>query len=172
MVSVFHSSALTESFLHLYLLPLYVPELSSLSLAWHSWFCWWRKTWHYFHFISSSSFKVLPSIFPPSHAPRGLFFNGRAQLPRFLHLVLVRTDLKPCPWEWVAVALIQLPDLPGSTSLQFASARGGQGGGRKRRKKAGSRILGSLCSDPHPSILLWMPQYENNPITVNPWTTS
>lgn len=48
---------------------------------------------------------------------------------------------------------------------------GGKGrrGGREDGK-ASSGILGSLRSDPYPSVLLWMPQYENNPITVDPCT--
>lgn len=125
---------------------------------------------------SSTSFWVLASYFS-RHVPRSPFFHGKAQLSRFLHLVLVRTDLELC-WEGGAVAPLQLPGLPGSTNLSSecagARADGGsrKGGGRKRGWKAGSWIQGSLRCDPYPSVLLWMPQYENNPITVDPCTAS
>ncbi len=53
--SILHNCAPTESFLpfyHLYHLSLYGPKLAFLSLAWnstlwHSWFLWWRKSWHH-----------------------------------------------------------------------------------------------------------------------------
>lgn len=81
---------------------------------------------------------------------------------------LVRTSLESCPERGGALAALPLLSLPGSPSPSSEHAcarecegRGGQleeeeeeGEGRKKGWKAGGGILGSLCSDPYPSVLL------------------
>ncbi len=183
MVSVLHSSALTESFLssyHLYHLPLNAPKLASLSLAWHStlWrscFCWWRNSWHHFQGLRFLRLSLSPHVPPFSQTCSQkpvLSWQGRAlQIPPFglgenwLGAVLRGWCRGPSPvarpCQDPHVFPVKAP-VPGQM----------EGGGRKRVWKAGSGILGSLCCDPYPSVLLWMLQYENNPITVDPCTAS
>ena len=83
------------------------------------------------------------------------------------------------PWPLSSCQACQDPQVfpvnapvTGWTGRQREEGRADEEGGRKRGWKAGSGILGSLCCDPYPSVLLWMLQYENNPITVDPCTAS
>lgn len=75
-----------------------------------------------------------PSIFP-RHVPRSLFLNGTVQLSRFLHLVLVRTDLELCPER---VVPWPLSSRQACQDLQVfpvnVSVPGWMGRGQKRRR--------------------------------------
>lgn len=141
MVSLLHSSALLNHFRRL------TTSIISFSMFLSWLLSVWLGTLHFgapgsageenLGISSSASFWVLASHFP-RHVPRSLLINGTAGLSRFLHLVLVRTDLELC-WEGGAVAPLQLPRLPGSTSLssEHTGARtdGGsrRGGGQEER---------------------------------------
>lgn len=141
MVSILHSSALLNHF----------RRLTTSIISFSMFLSWLLSVWlGTLHFgapgsageenlgitsrdcDSSASFWVLASSpRPPRHVPRSLFINGTAELSRFLHLVLVRTDLELC-WEGGAVAPLQLPRLPGSTSLSSECTGARMDGGSRR----------------------------------------
>lgn len=147
MVSIRHGSALAESFLsshHLYHLPLYVPKLAPLRLAWRS--PLWRsrvlagegKSWHPLPGTAippSASFRVprVPQFiffFFPDMFPEARPFNGTAEPSRFLSFGLsVRTDLE-LRWEGGAVDALQDPQVfPVSAAVPGRMGAGGGEGG-------------------------------------------
>lgn len=91
MVSILHSSALTDSFLlsyHSYHLPFYVPKQASLCLAWHStlwrsWFCWWGKSRHHFQGLQFLRLSLSPHVllFFPDMFPEACSLMARPSFP-------------------------------------------------------------------------------------------
>lgn len=104
-MSILHSSALTESFLvsyHSHHLPLYVPKLASLCLAWHatvwrSWFSWWRK--FRLHFQGLQFLRLTLSLhvplFSPDMFPQACSLMALHSFPD--SSVWLRTDSELCP---------------------------------------------------------------------------
>lgn len=109
------------------------------------------------------------SLSRPYHSPQQDVFPGARSLAAGLGFPDSSIRLR----RLGAVSSFQSPGLPGCASLSSwcFDARGwvgfGGGGAGREGGNADSGALGSLRSDLYPFVLLWMAQYENNPITAD-----